>query len=266
MPARELFSGGVPVIEGKTLILGPAAANQPENKVLAPHRIRTSARATRPRVEISPLGEVIVVVPYHFDRERVGDILAHHHQWIERTRVRLERQRRCNPIRYEAKPEHITLAATGATWRVTYKEYSERALVVDPAEQRLLLRNDEANLIHIRLRTWLQTQADLSLLSWLARKSREVGLPYLRATVRAQKTRWGSCSARKVININRALMFLPPTLVDYICVHELCHTVHMNHSHRFWALVERNYREWRAAESAMRRANEFVPVWALSEG
>lgn len=216
-------------------------------------------------MEITALGEVVIVIPRHFDRVRVNDILAQHHQWIERTRARMRRQRERNPARYETMPQHIVLSATNEAWRVQYENHLECPLITDSRAQRLLLRNDAPHLMHTQLRSWLQTHAHHHLLPWLARISREVGLPYLRASVRAQKTRWGSCSSRKVISINRALMFLPPALVDYICVHELCHTVHMNHSRRFWALVDRHCPQWRTAESAMRRANEHVPVWALSE-
>lgn len=219
----------------------------------------------RPRVEVTSLGDVVVVIPCHFDRGRVQDILTQHLQWVEQTRSRMRRQREHNPDRYELKPQHVVLRAIDETWQVHYLDHPRVGLMADPVEQKLFLRDSEPRVVHGTLQRWLQTQAHHHLLPWLARISGESNLAYQRASVRAQKTRWGSCSARKVISINRALMFLPSELVDYICVHELCHTVHMNHSHRFWALVERNCAQWRAAESAMRRANEYVPTWALSD-
>lgn len=206
-----------------------------------------------------------MVLPPRFDPRHAGEVLAYHRDWVERTRARLLRQRERNPLRYESKPQRIHFGAAQEAWSVLYQDDLERAIWVDTAGQRVFLREDEAHVIHAHLRSWLQTRAHAQLLPWLARKSVETGLAYLRAAVRSQKTRWGSCSSRKVININRALLFLPPALVDYICVHELCHTVHMNHSRRFWDLVERHYPAWRAAEGAMRRANEHVPVWALSD-
>jgi predicted metal-dependent hydrolase len=58
-----------------------------------------------------------------------------------------------------------------------------------------------------------------------------------RVSVRNQKTQWGSCSEKKNLQFNFRLIFLPPHLMDYIIVHELCHLAELNHSRSFWNLV-----------------------------
>lgn len=60
---------------------------------------------------------------------------------------------------------------------------------------------------------------------------------YNRITVRAQKTRWGSCSAKGNLNFNWKLALVPPKVLDYVVVHELSHLIEMNHSPRFWQQV-----------------------------
>jgi predicted metal-dependent hydrolase len=71
-----------------------------------------------------------------------------------------------------------------------------------------------------------------------------MGLSYGRITLRCQKTRWGSCSAKKNLNFNILLMLTPPEVIDSVVVHELCHLKEMNHSDRFYKLVYATYPDY----------------------
>ena len=67
----------------------------------------------------------------------------------------------------------------------------------------------------------------------------ENGFAYNGCTVRNVHSRWGSCNAKKNISLSIYLAMLPNELIDYVLLHELCHTVEMNHSDRFWALMDK---------------------------
>lgn len=69
--------------------------------------------------------------------------------------------------------------------------------------------------------------------------ARQYGFTYTGVSINSARTRWGSCSSRKHLNLSLYLMQLPWHLIDYVILHELCHTCEMNHGDRFWALMDR---------------------------
>ncbi len=85
---------------------------------------------------------------------------------------------------------------------------------------------------------YLRAEAKRVLPVRVAQLAAEHGFSYSAVKIQASKSRWGSCSTRRSINLSLYLMLAPQHLVDYVILHELCHTREMNHSPRFWTLMD----------------------------
>jgi hypothetical protein len=83
--------------------------------------------------------------------------------------------------------------------------------------------------------------------------AKRMGVTYNRITIREQKTRWGSCSAKGNLNFNWKLVLMPPEVLDYVVVHELAHRREMNHSVRFWKVVEAELPDYQARRALLRQ-------------
>lgn len=94
----------------------------------------------------------------------------------------------------------------------------------------------------------------------LAAMAARLGHPLPQLALSSARTRWGSCSAKSGIRLNWRLIHLPPELIDYVIAHEAAHLVEMNHSPRFWAVVERLHPAWREARAELKRLGADLPL------
>ena len=92
----------------------------------------------------------------------------------------------------------------------------------------------------------------------VARFAPLVGVTYGRITIRAQRTRWGSCSSAGNLNFNCLLMLAPARVREYVVVHELCHRKEMNHSPQFWAEVARVLPDYDTSRQWLRENGEAL--------
>ncbi|MDR1342460.1 MAG: M48 family metallopeptidase [Prevotellaceae bacterium] len=83
-----------------------------------------------------------------------------------------------------------------------------------------------------------RTQANQLLPARVAALAARHGFSYSKISIKNIHSRWGSCSVQNNLNFSIYLMHLPDDLVDYVILHELCHTVHKNHGPKFWALLD----------------------------
>ena len=101
------------------------------------------------------------------------------------------------------------------------------------------------------------------LIPMAIKRSEETGLKITSVKVNSAGTRWGSCSARKSVNLSWKLIAAAPELIDYVIIHELCHTVYMDHSKAFWALVEKYIPDHKQRREALANVQKTLSEYGL---
>lgn len=232
---------------------------------LPDYKIRESLKAKHVSLRMSVQGGLEVIIPKGFDQSRIPEILQNKQSWIEKTIGRLEEQRQRLALEVSHKlPDELAIRAIDQIWHVNYRSTNTaRVTLTEKKESWLILngctQNEEA--CKFLLQRWLTHKAYQCLVPWLLSVSQELQLPFSKASVRGQKTLWASCSYQKNISLNYKLLFLPPHLVRYVLVHELCHTVHLNHSSQFWALVLEKESGYEVLDQELRKCSQYVPGW-----
>lgn len=224
-----------------------------------PFSLRESRRARHVILRAVPGLGLEVVVPLGFDRRELPRILDGKRSWIERALRGLPADAAAQGA-LPALPERVDLPAVGLSYSVHVLEASGRARLTENAGRLLLRGGDEAGRL-AALRAWVQAKAREVLGPWLRELALETGLHPSGLRVRNQRGRWGSCSRAGIISLNCKLLFLPRDMAELVLVHELCHLRQMNHSARFWALVEGFRPGGRTRERGLRQAFRSLPPW-----
>lgn len=105
----------------------------------------------------------------------------------------------------------------------------------------------------------LSTRARPLFQDRLARYAARLAVPVPPLFLSSARTRWGSCNSRGEVRLNWRLIHLPLDLIDYVVAHELAHLKEMNHSPRFWAVVEGLYPGWREARRELKKRSPGLP-------
>jgi predicted metal-dependent hydrolase len=217
------------------------------------------------RLVLSVSDGLVVVVPEGFDLHRVPDIVAEKKAWVERAAQRLRGRRSGErPDASDAPPDRITLGAINEEWTVEYQSTEARSVTLVAREGRKLSVSgaiDHSSAVRAVMVRWLKRKAEIHLVPWIRQIAVVRGFAVNRVMIRAQRTRWGSCSQRRNISLNLDLLFLRPDLVEYVFIHELVHTQCLNHSPEFWRRVAVLVPDYKRKRIAVRKAWIELPQW-----
>ena len=205
------------------------------------YTVRRSDRARRVRVTVHPEGEIEVVIPRRAREREAAAAVAELRPWIEKRLA-------------EAAELKARLAARGATVPFLGGVLD---LVVEPGRSRAH-RRGEALLVpdgdaRPAIERWYRRTARAEVGPRLDEAAEALGVNYESVRIGNQRTRWGSCSTSGAMSFNWRLLLAPEEVFDYVVWHEACHLRHMDHSPRFWALLERHRPAYREPKAWLRR-------------
>lgn len=228
------------------------------------YSIKENVRSRHVKIKASVKHGLELIVPKRFNQRDIPHILEKNRGWIEKQLMKLQ-EKKAIP-QNEILPSTIELPALQQAWQVQYIQTLDLKLnlIARPHQEIVLMGNiKNKSLCKKILTAWVREHACQYLLKLLQDISHEIKLPYTSAAVRNQTTRWGSCNSKKSISLNFKLIFFPPHLARHILIHELCHTVHLNHGEQFWQLVERFDANWAEHDRLIRKADEWIPWWVV---
>jgi len=200
-----------------------------------PYHIVHSKRAKYIRIKLSNKGELSVVLPPRISVKHAHEFITRKAMWVEKNLAKIDLSST------DELPDRLELELLKEVWSIDY-EYTEIATIqlIETSADSLKLTGNTDDHVAIKkaLNGWCQKKSKIVFNKMLERLAEKHGFHYKRLSIRSQKTRWGSCSSGKNINLNSKLLLFSEGVVQYVMIHELCHTIEMNHSHRFWKLVE----------------------------
>ncbi len=194
-----------------------------------PDKVIRSKRKTL-SVSVTNVGQVVVRAPLRYPDEKINAFLADKESWILKHKTRILSAGISLPtetldgysLLLLGKP-HTVVLADGGRIRLD----GERACIEIPRE------NSEE-----RLRRWLKENARRIFMERVQALAEEMGLTYQSVALSSARTTWGTCTGDNRLRLNFRLLYAPKAVIEYVIVHELCHTVHHDHSKAFWSMVE----------------------------
>nr|VFK28036.1 MAG: hypothetical protein BECKMB1821G_GA0114241_103217 [Candidatus Kentron sp. MB]VFK29342.1 MAG: hypothetical protein BECKMB1821I_GA0114274_100941 [Candidatus Kentron sp. MB]VFK74756.1 MAG: hypothetical protein BECKMB1821H_GA0114242_100941 [Candidatus Kentron sp. MB] len=221
-----------------------------------PYTLYRMPSRKRVHLVIGEEGSLQVRAPRRFTRAQAESAIRNQAAWIldtlQRTKASLaQRPRLQTGTRFPFLDEGLVLSVIQAP---------RPSVIREGSTLRIALPTITEQGIRASLESWYRKQAQSHLTTRLAELAMQVGAYPARVSIRAQKTRWGSCSGNGNISLNWRLMLLPSQLVDYVLIHELCHLRHMNHSPAFWELVGRSIPNWKACRARLAELRGKLPL------
>lgn len=202
---------------------------------------KKNKRSKNVSIALRPMKGVIVTLPYYISYKFAINVVERKKGWILQHLHKMEEIEQ-KVTTFTESTEFTTkyrklIIEKNSTDKVKTKINSHTVTISYPANYDI---KDAAvqEIIKSTITKTLRLEAKEYLPLRTKELSQQYNFHFNKVFIKNAKTLWGSCSAKNNINLNLHLMRLPDYLIDYVIIHELCHTVEKNHGKRFWALMD----------------------------
>ncbi len=208
------------------------------------YTIKRSFRARYVRLEVRRETGLTVVVPKSYDLAQLPDLLTKRERWVLGNLARYGPAMSPSP-RGEVKSGDRIPYLGRELEVVAQPDHGKTASVkLEPKRLVVSLKSASDGLNPV-LEWWYRQQAEKLIGRRASELRTRLAVTYSRLSIRGARTRWGSCSHKGNLNFNWRLMMVPPSVIDYVIIHELAHLKELNHTERFWRLVAEHCPRWR---------------------
>jgi len=215
------------------------------------YSIRRSDRARYARILVDGSG-VEVVLPRRFPLRDVEPFVEEKRPWIERTLRRFRESEAAFPRPRVEDGGMVPYLGGRLTLRVRTEPRRTRAHVARRGDE-LHVRLPRGGSLEESLEGWYRRRARAEVAPRLDAACARAGVGYTSLQIRAQRTRWASCSSSGAMSFNWRLLLAPAEILDYVVEHEVAHLAVHDHSQRFWRLLAQRVPAWREHEQWLRR-------------
>ncbi len=215
------------------------------------YRLRRNRRTRRPGLEVSRREGLVVSVPWRAREEIVPGLL---HQWADWLVAKLDEHDAWDGpcVREYATGSELLVLGRPRRLRLKALDPRERGWRAELSDDRLVLHMPAEAILSPRpvVEQYLRGLAREHLPGRVEYWAQRVGRRPSRVIVGERTTRWGSCSPSGTLSFCYRLVMAPPEVIDSIVAHEVCHLRHLDHSRRFWGLLDevcpqhRRCRDW----------------------
>lgn len=202
------------------------------------------------RLSLDHSNQIVASVPWRCSEREAGKFVEAQRAWLETQLARVPRTRTLS----DWFTEHPQLSGSGDrfTVQMAATERLRADYIFDNGGADIILRIPQtAECVDTALLQLVRRFAKDAMTCRLAYHAKRLDLKFTKLSVRDQSGRWGSCSSSGGISLNWRLVLVAPELQDYVILHELAHLTEMNHSRRFWALLDQYDPQRQASESAL---------------